>query len=1189
MNISEPSSKIAKNSIQKFGIPCTILFSILLFGISGCEKKSPTLFELVSEKKSGITFKNVITESDSLNILTYEYIYNGGGVAIADFDNDGLEDIYFTGNMVNNALYRNKGEMKFEDITSSAGVSAEGLWCSGVNIVDINLDGKKDIYVTVTKNPDSEKRKNLLYINETVGDKISFSEKASEYGVADTSFSMNSIFFDYDNDGDLDLLVINNKLLERNDVSTYKRELHAKESGRVDKLFRNDFDNKKGHAFFTDVSEQAGIVYEGFSLGVNICDINNDGWKDIYITNDFISNDLLYINNQDGTFSNKLSEYIKHTSFSAMGNDISDINNDGKPDIIALDMLPESNYRKKTMVAPNNYTNYINNLTFGYTHQHVRNTLQINMGVDPYKKHPVFSEIAMLSGIEATDWSWAPLIADFDLDGYRDIIITNGFPKDITDRDFMEYKANDGFYVENSTLLTAIPEVKLTNYAYRNKGNLQFENVTGNWGIRLPSFSNGGAYADLDNDGDLDYIVNNINDFAHLYENKVDKNNKNYIKLEIKGDKSNPDGIGTIINYESKNIKSSYEHSPSRGYLSTVTSKVLIGLGSDSTVNLKILWPDGTASEIKNAKANQTLIVNKNELQQTEMKLNTDHNEGQTIFRKLSDITSDSTKEIDFNDYNIDPLLIKKLSNKGQGIAVADVNKDGDDDFYIAGSRGYAGKIFLSVNGKYRPDVIQKNVEKEENAPVFIDIDNDGDLDLYIGCGSIEYPENDDALQDVLLINNNGNFTDQSSYLPQSNTITSSVKICDYDEDGDHDLFIGAGHKLNQYPKSEDSYILNNESISGNVKLTRELNPFKGLNMLVSDALWTDVDGDDDFDLMVTGELMGIYIFENKNGIFTFLKDHNLLKQTGFWNSINGADLDGDGDTDYILGNIGLNNIIRTNEKRPLRIYSKDFDGNNSYDFIPTTYFLDSKSKLSETTLHVKGDLTKELNYFRKRYLYHKDLGNAPIDSIINKEMRNNASITEIINCNSIILKNNGNKNFEIINLPLKVQFSPVYGIYPEDFDGDGKIDLLYQGNNYGIELGMGRMDAGYGGLLKNNGDFKFTLVDFDQSGFVADGEFRSISKIYTKNKFSLISTQINGPISFFSLKNPEKIYIVPNTVKKLKYYDKNNKLIFMSENYQTSGYLSQYSQKKVWPVKAVKIEMTDLKNKKIVKNQNEI
>ncbi|HMP28314.1 MAG TPA: VCBS repeat-containing protein, partial [Saprospiraceae bacterium] len=897
-------------------------FTIIYFIFSSsCSSDKDTLFNLVSNNHSKIEFNNSITESDSLNILNYEYIYNGGGVAIADFDGDGLEDVFFSGNMVDNKLYKNLGNLKFEDITDVANVSASGKWCTGINIIDINQDGKKDIYVTATKYNDPDLRKNLLYINVSDGEKIRFEEKAESYGIADTSYSMNSIFFDYDNDGDLDLLIINNKLLEKNDVSNYKRERHSIESGRVDKLFRNDFDSLKGHAYFTDVSVLAGIKYEGFSLGVNICDINNDGWKDIYITNDFISNDLLYINNQDGTFTDKLSDYLRHTSFSAMGNDIADINNDGLPDIVALDMLPESNYRKKTMLPPNNYTNYLNNISYGYTHQHIRNTLQLNRGYDHTKGHPVFSEIAMLSGIEATDWSWAPLVADFDHDGFRDIIITNGFPKDITDRDFMEYKANDGFYVDNSTLLTKIPEVKLANYAFKNKGNLQFDNVTKDWGIKLPTFSNGGAYADLDNDGDLDYVVNNINDIAHLYENMSNISKSNYLKITIIAEKPNLDGIGTIIRYKSENVNSIYEHSLSRGYLSSVSPTVNLGFGIDSLVDLEVYWNDGTMSTVTSVKTNQTIVLDKSKLMTLPIN-QLKKGEINTFMYPSQLIKNDTCHEIDFNDYNIDPLLIKKLSNAGQGIAVGDINNDGDDDFYVAGSRGFHGKLFLSSKSGYIATIIQTNAEKEETCPVFFDIDNDGDLDLYIGCGSIEFVEKDSALQDILLINNNGKFTDTSHLLPQQNTITKTVALADYDQDGYLDLFIGQGHQLNNYPKSTTSYLLSNKTKNGKIDLVKKDEPFKGLNMLVSDALWTDIDGDSDLDLIVVGDLMGVLIFENSNSKLTCLMEHPLVNETGFWNSVNGADLDGDGDMDYVIGNMGWNNLIRPTKDRPFRIYA---------------------------------------------------------------------------------------------------------------------------------------------------------------------------------------------------------------------------------------------------------------------------
>ena len=1141
----------------------------LAYSFAGCKLGEKPLFEKITETKSKIVFNNLIIENDSLNILDYEFLYNGGGVAVADFDNDGLEDVFFTGSSVGNALYKNKGNFEFEDISGQAGIVASEYWCTGVTIVDINQDGKKDIYVSTSKHSSPDLRKNLLFINTTQNGKISFEEKATEYGVADTSHTMNAIFFDYDNDADLDLFVMNNKIFDRNDVTIYKKERIAKFTGRVDKLYRNDYDSAKGHAYFTDVSEEAGIIYDGFSLAVNICDINNDGWKDIYVSNDFISNDLLYINNQNGTFSNKINDYLNHTCFSAMGNDIADINNDGLRDIIALDMLPETNFRKKTMLAPNNYNNYLNNLSFGYSHQYVRNVLQLNRGNCPEKNHPIFSEIGMVAGIEATDWSWAPLVADFDKDGLRDLIITNGFPKDITDRDFMDYKANNEMFLSKKDVLAQIPEVKLTNYAYKNNGNLRFSNVSKEWGITVPSFSTGAAYADLDNDGDLDYITNNINDFAHVYKNNSNNNKNNYLKINLNGEQPNIDAIGTIINYKTKTFESTYEHSPARGYLSVMSETVFIGLGSDLAVSLEIIWPDGKKTFIKDAAANQTLEINKNSAKEADTLLtNDDLNQ---IFYQ-NGIVADTCFEVDFNDFNVDPLLIKKLSNIGQGIAAGDINNDGNEDFYIAGSRGFSGRLFISNQNQYTIQKLPIDINKKENHPVFFDIDMDGDLDLYIGCGSIEYSINDTLLSDILFINDNGTFKDYSHLLPKDYTITKTVKVADYNNDGDLDIFVGKGHKFNSYPLSETSYLLINESKKDVVKLRKDSNFFNNINMLVSDALWTDTDNDTDLDLMVVGDYTGIFIFENKDGKLILDKNNKLNEHKGFWNSIHGADLDGDGDIDYILGNIGLNNLIKASPNRPFRVYSKDFDDNGSYDFIPTTHYLDVKNKLKEVTYHVKGDVIKELNSFRKLYLFNKDYALKPITSVLHSEMLKNALINEVNITTSIILINEGNKSFKLKELPIEAQFAPIYGIAVEDINQDNKIDIIFQGNNYGIETGTGRMDASYGGILINNGNFEFKSLKPVESGFCMRGEHRVLTPFAFNGSISYISSQIDGPTSFFSKKNIERpLLFIPTDVQKIVFKDSKENIISVRENYITVGYLTQGSRYVAWPKNATK------------------
>ncbi|MBK8670608.1 MAG: VCBS repeat-containing protein [Saprospiraceae bacterium] len=1157
------------------------LIGLVIVFFTSCKKTDKAVFTLLDPKSTQITFNNTITENDSINILENEYIYNGGGVALADFNGDGLDDVFFTGNMVSNRLYLNKGTMKFEDVTEKSGISGGGRWCSGVAVADINLDGKPDIYVTTTFHNSRNLRANLLYINKSTADKISFEEMATPYGIADTSYSTNAVFFDYDNDLDLDLFIINNKTKTKNDIATYKLAKNDPRSPKRDKLYRNDFNQSKGHPEFTDVSEAAGIVIEGFSLGLNICDINKDGWKDIYITNDFLSNDVLYINNQNGTFTNKINDYLNHTCYSAMGMDITDINNDGLEDIIALDMLPESNYRKKTMMGANNYTSYINNSSYDYTHQFVRNVLQLNRGNTSASRHPVFSDIAMHAGLESTDWSWSPLVADFDADGWRDIIITNGFPKDITDKDFMDYQAENMAYVSKSEMLKKIPEVKLKNYAYKNNQNLSFSNVTDKWGILTTSFSNGAAYGDLDNDGDLDYIVNNINDIAHVYQNNTaDHRTNHYLKIQLKGDNPNPDALGTTILYNTAKIASIYEHTLSRGYLSSHSPTVFIGLGSDTLVNLKIIWPNNKISELKAVHSDQTITIHQSEAK-PQQAANQSTAELSPLLIKNTEIPNDSFSEVDYIDFNFDPLLLKKYSNLGPGIAVSDINKDGSDDFYITGSSMRKGKLYLSKKGKYTSTMeLPVDSEKEELAPLFFDADNDGDDDLYIGCGSNEFSKNNPRLKDAFLINDNGVFRDASGLIPLPGINTSCVKANDVDQDGDMDLFIGGRFVTNEFPKPELSYLLINESKNGEIVFKTDSTSFSGMTGMVSDALFTDFDGDGWQDLIMVGEWFDITFFKNTNSKFTKWAEHGLGASSGFWNSINGADLDNDGDIDYVLGNYGTNSLVKASSDFAARIYSKDFDNNGSYDFIPTVYYKDNLGKPTETPYHVKADLTKELNGFRKRFLFYHQLALAPMDSILTKSMRTDAMVSEANCMYSSTLINLGNGKFKLEALPALAQISPIMGTLIEDIDGDGHLDILTVGNNYGSELGIGRMDAGYGLVLKGDSKNNFVPLDLSSSGIFLKSDTRAIARIVQNGKSSFIITNQNGPLNAYNTSKAAHIIYPDKGDTKVVFSDSKGHVLMTSEIYIGSSYLSQSGRSLVVPEGAVQAKLYSARNK---------
>lgn len=688
-------------------------FSVLIVFISSCTNKNQ-IFTKLNAHETGIHFNNLITENDSMNILDLEYVYNGGGVAIADFNNDDLPDVFFTGNMVSNTLYLNEGKLHFRDISATAGIDSKNKWSTGVATVDINNDGLMDIYVCASIKNKSADRANVLFVNKGP-DKDGnprFIDEAESYNLADTSYSTNAVFLDYDNDGDLDLYVLTNRMVDNRYPNEYRNKTIDGSSPNTDILYRNDWDSAIGHAVYTNVSKQAGIVHEGFGLGINVTDINKDGWKDIYVTNDFLTNDLLYINNQNGTFTNKAGSYFKHTSYSAMGNDVTDINNDGLMDIIALDMLPETNYRKKMMMPANNYQTNLNNDQYNYEYQYARNTLQLNQGpavkISDSTPEPAFSEIGFYAGVAQTDWSWTPMVTDFDNDGFRDIIITNGFPKDVTDHDFMTFRTNASKIASKQEMMEQIPAVKLHNFAFRNNGDLSFTNVTGDWDMKEPSFSNGAAYGDLDNDGDLDIVVSNINDKATVYENTSGhkKNDNRYLQIKFEGRQSNRNGLGARVELHYDNGKLQvYEHTPYRGYLSSVQHLAHFGLGKTEVIDSVIIqWPNGKMEILKDVRADRVLkVVSSN----TDIPYTFQQNDlaQPALFREVSDSLNIHWKqeEIDFSDFTIQKLLPHKFSEYGPGLAVGDVDGNGLDDVVCGGSFSFSATLLLQqANGKFR-------------------------------------------------------------------------------------------------------------------------------------------------------------------------------------------------------------------------------------------------------------------------------------------------------------------------------------------------------------------------------------------------------------------------------------------------------------------------------------------------------
>ncbi|HTQ65343.1 MAG TPA: VCBS repeat-containing protein [Puia sp.] len=1125
-------------------------FSIIIsFLFVSCSSKQP-LFEQISSEHSNVHFNNQITETDSVNVLDLSNVYNGGGVGIGDFNNDGLQDIYFTGNEVSNKLYLNQGDFKFKDITSEAGVGGEGKWCRGVAVVDINNDGWLDIYVcaTIKKNPNQ--RKNLLYINQGPDSNgiPHFKEMAAEYGLADTVHSTMAAFFDYDNDGDLDMYLVVNEIIDPNLPNVFHKPIRDGSFRSSGHLYRNDWNDSLKHPVFTDVSKKAGIATEGYGHSVCITDINNDGWKDIFVANDYLPNDLLWINNHDGTFTEHLSDYFKHTSSNSMGSDINDINNDGLMDLVVLDMNPEDNYRKKTMMNPNNYLTYQNSDLFGYNYEYVRNTLQVNQG--PRVKQndsigvPIFSETAFFSGIAETDWSWTPLVVDFDNDGYRDIIITNGFPKDVTDHDFVAFRLKSSSLVSKSELLKQIPEVKRHNYAYKNNGNLKFSNMSDDWGLMTPTFSNGAAYADLDNDGDLDLVVNNINDEAMIYRNterERDTVSTHYLQIQFLGDTLNKNGLGAIAKiYYDHGQQQVYENTPYRGYLSTIQDIAHFGLGKTKTIDSVIIkWPNGKMQVLQNIKADQLLKVNiKDAFQQYSFPAETFAKN--TLFEEITDSVNIhyTQKDRDYIDFNIQKLLPHKFSEYGPALAVGDIDGNGLDDIVCGGSYLYSAQLFLQQpNGKFiqksllnGKDTLDKRCEDE--GLLLFDADGDGDLDLYIAGGGDEGPRGSDSYRDRLYVNDGkGKFTLDSNALPGNFTSKFCVRAADYDHDGDLDLFISGRVDPGNYPRPVSSFIYRNDSRNGHIQFTDVTSTVAKdlVNIgMVCDAIWTDFDNDGWPDLVLAGEWMPVTFLKNDKGIFKNLTaSSGIANQTGWWNSIIGGDFDNDGDIDYIVGNIGQNSFYRVNEQYPAKAYGKDFDGNGIYDMIPSLYLPDADGKMKEFPAQTRDDLLKQINAMRKKFPTYKSYATATMDQVLTTDERKGALILEANNFQTCMLRNEGKGKFSMVPLPVEAQLSVINGMVVEDFDGDGNLDIAMNGNDYGTEVSVGRYDALNGLFLHGDGKGNFEPESILQSGIFIPGNGKALVKLRSASGRCLLAAgQNRGPLKILELK--KNVLIIP-------------------------------------------------------------
>jgi hypothetical protein len=1096
-----------------------------------------TLFQQISSSHSGIHFNNRITENDSINPLDIVNIYNGGGVGIGDFNNDGLADIYFTGNMVPNRLYLNKGDFKFDDVTEKAGVSGDGRWGRGVSIIDINNDGLHDIYVCNTIYNDSIRRQNALYINRGIKDGMpQFTDSAAAYGLNIHAQSTMAAFFDYDNDADLDMYLTINEATSANNPNRFGGPAF-KGSVSKGRLYRNDYDSATSHTVFHDVSESAGITLDGFGHGASIADINLDGWKDIYVSNDFLSDNILYVNNHNGTFTDRSKEYFKHTSYNAMGQDIIDVNNDGLSDVVELDMSPEDNYRKKMMLNASNTTTIQNFDLYGHQYQYVRNTLQLNQGPrvaeNDSMQTPVFSEISYLSGVAQTDWSWAPVVTDFNNDSYRDIIITNGFPKDVSDHDFMVYNDKVNASTPKSEIVSKIPQIKLRNYAYRNNGDVTFSNNTFEWGLGEPAFSNGAAFADLDNNGTMDLVINNINDEAFVYKNTKTKNDtaNNYLQIKFKGDKQNIEGIGAWVNIHYNNgNQQAYENTPYRGYLSTMQCIAHFGLGKTAMVDSVVVrWPDGKKQTLNQVKANQVLEVNIGNANQT-YSWQQNINAGTPIFKEITKTAGIDHRHVDVNhiDFNIQTTLPHKLSEYSPALAASDLNGDGLDDMVVGGNSLVPAQVlFQQEDGRFIKRVLVNDssankVDCEDAGILLFDANNDGATDVYIASGGYRFKGNGANYQDRLYINNGkGIFKQAGDAIPKNHTSKLCVRAIDYNNDGKQDLFVSGRVEPWQYPKPVSSFIFRNDSEGKQIKFTdvsSEIAPaLKNIGM-VCDALYTDFDNDNQRDLILTGEWMPVTFLKNVNGKFVNATEQSGLgNQPGWWNSIVAGDFRHTGRTDYIVGNVGLNTFYRASEKYPVYITAKDFDGNGGYDAIPSLFLADRTGEMKEFPAQGRDEVLERMPAMKKRFLSYKSFATASFDEIFPPGNRKDGIRLKVTNLQSCYLRNEGNGKFTMIPLPKQAQISAINGMVAEDFDADGNLDVLLNGNDFGTEVTIGRYDALYGLLLKGDGAGNFTPLSIQQSGVYIPGNGRALVTLRGKNNVLVAASQNKGFVKLFS------------------------------------------------------------------------
>lgn len=1092
--------------------------------LSSCDnKKKDTLFTQLQSDESGIHFRNDVNDGDSSRSFINEFGYMGGGVGIGDFNNDGLKDIFFSGNQVSCRLYINKGNNHFEDITEKAGLTTN-VWATGVSIVDINNDGYDDIYVCVLGKDLTHPAKNLLFINQH---NLTFKEEAEEYGLAYTGYSTQAVFLDYDRDGDLDMYLVNYLLGTHTNFITPRDR-----SGRFpanDRLFRNDgYSKTKGHPVFSDVTLQAGIRDDGYGLGVTVSDVNNDGWPDIYVANDFLSNDALWINNRNGTFTNCISTALQHQSYSSMGADVADINNDGLPDIMTLDMLPEDNKRKKESFFFMNYERYQAERAMGYEPEFMRNMLQINNG-SVHKGDtlmPFFSEIGQLAGIQATDWSWSVLMADFNNDGWKDIHITNGIGRDFINGDFLEYSSkiftsNKGRAEQEKMIrkrLAELDHVNLSNYLYLNNHDYTFTDASEAAGINEPSMSNGAVYADLDNDGDLDLVVNNIDKEAFVFINNTIQKNKpvdnHFLRVQLVGDSLNGRGFGSKVFIYNNGHEQMQEENPVRGYFSSVDQQLLFGLGKNNRIDsLVVYWPDGKMQQLQNIQADTllTLFWKNAVLPKPAPQQNT-----RTLF---SDISSSSGLlyhhyENVFNDFSVQRLLPHKYSQLGPFITSGDINNDGLMDFFIGGAFNFSGKIFTqqkdhSFTSKNLTDSIKM---EEDMGCILFDADQDGDLDLLVTGGDIQYEDSSVFYKPRLYLNDGkGNFSLSPNAIPNSvKTIAGPVTAADFDGDGDLDLFIG-GRVSKEYPLPARSFILqNNHGVFTDV--TAKVCPALLKPGMITAAVWTDFDNDKQMDLVVTGEWMALRFFKNNHGVLKEVTDSTgLTNMHGMWRSLIATDIDNDGDIDFVAGNLGLNCDYRVSPTEPMQLFATDIDENGKIDPLLFYYIKGKDGKKHSYPAFSRNQLADQVPLIKKKFIHYEDYARAEFDDLIQGNAKSAMLSLYCDETRSCWFENMGNGKFVKHPLPVEAQFSPVNAIICDDLDNDGFKDLLLAGNDYQTDVITGRYDASYGCFLRGSSKKTFVSVPPVKSGFILRGDIKNLALIPMGNGEKIILAAANN------------------------------------------------------------------------------